>query len=277
MKHIRVHSSLCNAFPQITSPISSAHLSSSCCMGIRSNVFCISYKGVRSDATQSRNMIIARYSEESRQTQIQDWMHATDPYKVLGLTRGCDQEQVKAAFRNRVKEYHPDVYKGTENAAAITRRLIGAYEKLISDMEEEILESGTSDPFEEPECVAEDVFVNEFLCVGRGCRYSCVARAPQVFNFAADTSCARAVSQVETSEYHVQLAVGQCPRNCIYYVTPAQRMVLEDLLRRALEGTIYSSEVAMLEVLIARANFENGRFMPSKRKPKQSSEMVDWF
>lgn len=30
----------------------------------------------------------------------------------------------------------------------------------------------------------------------------------------------------------VQLAVGQCPRKCIYYVTPCQRTILEDVLAR---------------------------------------------
>jgi hypothetical protein len=30
----------------------------------------------------------------------------------------------------------------------------------------------------------------------------------------------------------VQLAVGQCPRKCIYYVTPCQHTILEDVLAR---------------------------------------------
>lgn len=33
-------------------------------------------------------------------------------------------------------------------------------------------------------------------------------------------------------DYQVQLSVGQCPRSCIYYVTPSQRVILEDLLER---------------------------------------------
>lgn len=35
-------------------------------------------------------------------------------------------------------------------------------------------------------------------------------------------------------DYQVQLAVGQCPRSCIHYVTPSQRIVLEELLDRCL-------------------------------------------
>lgn len=33
-------------------------------------------------------------------------------------------------------------------------------------------------------------------------------------------------------DYQVQLAVGQCPRSCIHYVTPSQRIILEELLDR---------------------------------------------
>jgi hypothetical protein len=62
--------------------------------------------------------------------------------------------------------------------------------------------SRSTDPFDDPECEAEDVFVNELNCIGQGCPYSCVARAPDVFSFAANTGCARAVSQGEIS-FHV--------------------------------------------------------------------------
>ncbi|KAJ6434428.1 hypothetical protein OIU84_018025 [Salix udensis] len=31
-------------------------------------------------------------------------------------------------------------------------------------------------------------------------------------------------------DYQVQLAVGQCPRSCIHYVTPSQRVILEEFL-----------------------------------------------
>lgn len=33
-------------------------------------------------------------------------------------------------------------------------------------------------------------------------------------------------------DYNVQLAVGQCPRKCIYYVTPCQCTILEEILAR---------------------------------------------
>ncbi|KAI5069252.1 hypothetical protein GOP47_0015553 [Adiantum capillus-veneris] len=133
------------------------------------------------------------------------------------------------------------------------------------------------DPFDSPECEAQDVFVYELECIGRVCPYSCVERAPNVFKFAAETGCARAVVQGPPDDYQVQLAVGQCPRNCIYYVTPLQREALERILERALEGTFYSNEIVLLESLLARAKFENGRYTPPKREAKTSTEWVDWY
>ena len=33
-------------------------------------------------------------------------------------------------------------------------------------------------------------------------------------------------------DYQFQLAVGQCPKSCIHYITPSQRFILEELLDR---------------------------------------------
>lgn len=86
------------------------------------------------------------------------------------------------------------------------------------------------DPFDEPECEAYDLFVNEFQCVGKGilfyncciklydtsffflssfsslpsyisklfragCPYSCVKRAPHAFSFSLDYATAHVISQ----------------------------------------------------------------------------------
>lgn len=205
------------------------------------------------------------------------WLPQTSPLQILGLTEDCCEEDIKAAFRRKVKEFHPDVYKGSENAVAIMQRLIQAYELLMKQVDRGASKRKSSDPFDDPECEAEDVFVNELNCIGRGCPYSCVERAPGVFKFAPEMDCARAVKQGRPGDYAVQLAVGQCPRNCIFYVTPLQRERLERVMERALEGTWYSNEVALLEDLLARAKYENGRFTPSKRKVNISTQWVDWY
>ena len=39
-----------------------------------------------------------------------------DPYKVLGLSPGASQEEIKRAYRQKVKEYHPDLHPNDPSA-----------------------------------------------------------------------------------------------------------------------------------------------------------------
>ncbi|XP_035815508.1 dnaJ domain containing protein isoform X3 [Zea mays] len=149
------------------------------------------------------------------------------PFQILGLdaAAGYSAAELKAAFRARVKEFHPDVCKDPENADLIMRRVIEAYQ-MLSGNQEMMFERNNVDPFDEPECEARDIFVNELLCIGTD-----------------DTGTARAISQGNGEDDLVQLAVGQCPRKCIYYVTPCQRTILEDVLASSSGFPPFKSEV----------------------------------
>ncbi|KAJ8472013.1 hypothetical protein OPV22_026356 [Ensete ventricosum] len=209
----------------------------------------------------------------------EDWVSSplASPYQVLGVDPTCcSPAQLKAAFRARVKEFHPDVCKDMKDADALIKRVLWAYEILSNDQPDEPFRRPGVDPFDEPECEAYDLFVNEFQCVGKGCPYSCVKRAPHAFSFSTENATARVISQGHGDDYLVQLAAGQCPRNCIYYVTPSQREVLEDLLQSALAAPYDIAEAALLDSLIAKAKFENNRYQKPKKKPKVSTEYVDW-
>ncbi|XP_042456350.1 uncharacterized protein LOC122040926 [Zingiber officinale] len=209
-----------------------------------------------------------------------DWASSptASPYQILGVDpAGCSQAELKAAFRARVKEFHPDLSKDKRQAETLIKRVIKAYEILSKKHQDEpYLRPGT-DPFEEPECEAYDLFINEFQCFGKGCPYSCVKTAPEAFAFCVENGTAHVISQDHGNDYLVQLAVGQCPRRCIHYVTPAQRAVLENILQSALNTPFDLTETLLLDSLISKAKFENNRYQKPKRKPKISTEYVDWI
>ena len=37
-----------------------------------------------------------------------------NPYKVLGVSEGASQEEIRAAYLKLVKKYHPDKYTDTD-------------------------------------------------------------------------------------------------------------------------------------------------------------------
>jgi|YelNatPaOPRAMG01_1025707.scaffolds.fasta_scaffold00010_102 molecular chaperone DnaJ len=57
-------------------------------------------------------------------------MAREDYYKILGVDRDADEEEIKRAYRRVAKECHPDVTQGDEEAAERFRRATEAYEVL---------------------------------------------------------------------------------------------------------------------------------------------------
>lgn len=55
-----------------------------------------------------------------------------DPYSVLGLRPGAAEEDVKKAYRALVKQYHPDLHPGDEEAARKMSEVNEAYEAIRS-------------------------------------------------------------------------------------------------------------------------------------------------
>ena len=54
----------------------------------------------------------------------------TDPYSVLGLSPGASQEEVKRAYRQLAKKYHPDLNPGDAEAARKMQQINAAYEQI---------------------------------------------------------------------------------------------------------------------------------------------------
>ena len=66
----------------------------------------------------------ARYGPSARPTDSPSRSEAAD---VLGVPLDADDEQVRAAYRDRAKELHPDAENGSEEAF---KRVTAAYERL---------------------------------------------------------------------------------------------------------------------------------------------------
>jgi len=55
-----------------------------------------------------------------------------DPYKVLGISQGATQEEIKKAYRRKTKEYHPDIHPNDPGAEAKMAEINGAYDMLMN-------------------------------------------------------------------------------------------------------------------------------------------------
>ena len=53
-----------------------------------------------------------------------------DPYKVLGLHPNASDEEVKRAYRQLAKKYHPDLNPGDQEAARKMQEVNAAYEQI---------------------------------------------------------------------------------------------------------------------------------------------------
>ena len=53
-----------------------------------------------------------------------------DPYKVLGIPPTASEEEIKKAYRDLSKKYHPDLNPGDESAARKMSEINAAYDQI---------------------------------------------------------------------------------------------------------------------------------------------------
>ncbi|MBF0315417.1 MAG: J domain-containing protein [Oligoflexia bacterium] len=58
-----------------------------------------------------------------------------DPYVVLGVSKSSTQDEIRKAYHNQAKKYHPDLNPGNKNAEAKFKELSLAYEQIGSEEE----------------------------------------------------------------------------------------------------------------------------------------------
>ncbi len=67
-----------------------------------------------------------------------------NPYEVLGVPRDASGDEIKEAYREKVKEYHPDTSE-RENAAEMFKRVKEAYEEVYADSSASAASSSSTD------------------------------------------------------------------------------------------------------------------------------------
>ena len=72
----------------------------------------------------------------------------TDPYRVLGLEPNATDEEVKRAYRQLAKKYHPDMNPGDAYAAQKMNEINAAYDQIKNPTKQQTsYRSGNYDPF----------------------------------------------------------------------------------------------------------------------------------
>lgn len=59
-----------------------------------------------------------------------------DPYEILGISPGANDEEVKQAYRRLAKKYHPDKYSNSplaESASEKMKEINDAYDRILND------------------------------------------------------------------------------------------------------------------------------------------------
>ena len=170
----------------------------------------------------------------------------SDYYELLGVECGASFEEVKAAYRGKVRIAHPDVNGGCDGALLM---LLGEASSVLLDQDlrqvydaalaaakarKEEAASGLQvgytgvsisgwGPFAGPD-EGRAVFVDEATCIG--CM-SCTQLAPDTFFLESDHGRARVQLQWGNALSDIEAAIGSCPVDCIHVIPKEQLPLLE--------------------------------------------------
>ena len=84
-----------------------------------------------------------------------------DLYVALGLGRGASLGEIRRAYRRLARRYHPEVNPGNEEAEALFRRIVEAYETLSHPDKRRAYDSGASPEAPPPQAAEAPAFAFE--------------------------------------------------------------------------------------------------------------------
>jgi curved DNA-binding protein CbpA len=193
----------------------------------RSNLFRHSYK------TNGTSRITTRVANTDIQTSIAEETES-DYYSILGVSPSATRLEIKKAYRNAMKDWHPDQSNDSEtHEFAIFLNQI--YETLMDDdsrAEYDVISgfsfTGTN-PFVDRSYPLDFAFVDEFSCIG--CR-NCNNIAPKTYSMEEEHGRARVMKQGVDTVDKLQESIDSCPVSCIHWVSAPQLTMLEETMAR---------------------------------------------
>ena len=89
---------------------------------------------LRSDFSQPRGGRNRQRGNDPRDSYQQDnsyyLQHGQEPYTVLGVDKNSSADEIKKAYRQLAKQYHPDKNRGNKEAEEKFKKIASAYEQL---------------------------------------------------------------------------------------------------------------------------------------------------
>ncbi|KAI7757207.1 hypothetical protein M8C21_023715, partial [Ambrosia artemisiifolia] len=189
----------------------------------------------------------------------QSAMSLSTAYQLLDLMPDCTFSDLKAAFRAKVKQFHPDVKRSDDDdnsSDTMIRLVIQAYQVLSNLSKSEIIER-----------------VSLFLCKdSTSCLYvqffnrNCTHNLSRSWGGLSGTACSWAVSQKLHSLCYT-FSKGYFGRAAWKYEKTLMR-------QRSILNVPFdcSAEADLLYSLIVKANYENNRYTKPKKKPDISTK-----
>ncbi|GMH41298.1 hypothetical protein BSKO_09208 [Bryopsis sp. KO-2023] len=204
-----------------------------------------------------------------------------DYYAILGLSPGANHKEIKKAYYNTMRDFHPDV-STDEDATEFCIFLNEIYETLTDPEKraayDEIagFDVEAINPFKDTSYPRDQVFVDEFSCIG--CKNCCNVCAS---SFAIEDlfGRARVTEQGLDPESELQEAIDTCPVNCIHWVTAPQLTLLETQMAKIERVSAY---IVMMGAGGGADVFQEAYTAFEKRQAairarKETNDVRDWM